>query len=266
MRQDKQSKTALITGATSGIGYELSRLFARNGHNLVLVARNDRRLNQIAVEFRETFGISIKIIARDLSVRTSPDDIFSELEREEIPVDILVNNAGFQEYGPFFETDMQNELQMIQLHISTLTHLTKLFLPGMLKRGHGKIMNVGSTGSFVPGGPLNAVYCASKAYVLSFSEAIAEELEGTGVWVTALCPGATSTEFARRAQIDDIRLFKFPWGVMNPRKVAEVGYRALMKGERSVVAGIANKMTVFSLRYMPRRVMTKMTKYLMSRG
>lgn len=260
------NKTALVTGASHGIGYELSRLFAGNGYNLVLVARNKQRLGQIADEFNETFGISTKVIAMDLSVSTSPDEIYAELERKAIPVDILVNNAGFQEYGPFSETDLGNELQMIQVHIAALTHLTKLFLPGMLKRGHGRILNVGSTGSFIPGGPLNAVYCATKAYVLSFSEAIADELKDTGVTVTALCPGATSTEFARRADIEDIRLFRFQCGVMDARKVAEIGYQALMKGERSVVAGMANKLTVLSLKWMPRRLMTTTARFLMSRG
>lgn len=260
------NKTALVTGASHGIGYEMSRLFARNGYNLVLVARNEQRLGQIADEFKEAFGIKVKVIARDLSLGTAPDEIFAELERKAIPVDILVNNAGFQEYGLFSETDLHKELQMIQVHIAALTHLTKLFLPAMLKRGHGRILNVGSTGSFTPGGPFNAVYCATKAYVLSFSEAIDEELKGTGVTVTALCPGATSTEFARRADIEDIRLFKFQCGVMDAKKVAEIGYRAMMKGKRSVVAGIANKLTVLSLKWMPRRLMTTTAKFLMSRG
>lgn len=260
------NKTALVTGASQGIGYELGRLFARNGYNLVLVARDGQRLGQIAGEFKAEFGIKAKVIAMDLSVSTAPEEIFAELEREEIPVDILVNNAGFQEYGPFSGTDLHKELQMIQLHITTLTHLTKLFLPGMLGRGQGRIMNVGSTGSFIPGGPFNAVYCATKAYVLSFSEAISEELKGTGVTVTALCPGATSTEFARRGDIEDIRLFRFQSGVMAALKVAEIGYHAMMKGERIIVAGMANKLTVLSLKWLPRSLMTTTTRFLMSRG
>ena len=260
------NKTALVTGATQGIGYELCRLFARNGYNLVLVARDEQRLGQIAAEFEREFGIKVKIIVSDLSVAGAPDEIFARLEQEAIAVDVLVNNAGFQEYGPFSGTDLHKELQMIQLHIATLTHLTKLFLPGMLARGYGRILNVGSTGSFIPGGPFNAVYCATKAYVLSFSEAISEELKGTGVTVTALCPGATRTEFARRGEIEDIRLFKFQCGVMDARKVAEIGYQALMKGERITVAGIANKLTVLSLKWLPRRLMTTTTRFLMSRG
>jgi short-subunit dehydrogenase len=258
--------TALVTGASHGIGYEMSRLFARNGYNLVLVARNAQRLKEIAAEFKGVFGINAMVIARDLSVQGAAEEIFAELEWDRVHVDILVNNAGFQEYGPFSKTDLHKELQMIQVHITALTCLTKLFLPGMLKRDHGRILNVGSTGSFTPGGPFNAVYCATKTYVLSFSEAISEELKGTGVTVTALCPGATNTEFARRADIEDIRLFKFRCGVMKARTVAEAGYRAMMKGERSVVAGMANKLTVLSLKWMPRRLMTTTAKLLMSRG
>jgi len=260
------NKTALVTGASQGIGYELSRLIAQNGYNLVLVARDEHMLVRIADDLKGEFGVKVKVVAMDLSQGSAPDEIFTELEREAIPIDCLVNNAGFQEYGPFSETDLHKELQMIQLHIATLTHLTKLFLPGMLERSHGRIMNVGSTGSFTPGGPFNAVYCATKAYVLSFSEAISEELKGTGVTVTALCPGATSTEFARRADIEDIRLFRFQCGVMDARKVAEIGYHAMMKGERSVVAGMANKLTVLSLKLMPRGLMTTTARLLMSRG
>lgn len=260
------NKTALVTGASQGIGYEMSRLFAGNGYNLVLVARDARRLGQIDAEIKVEFGIKVKVIVMDLSVANAPDEIFAALEREEISVDVLVNNAGFQEYGPFSETDLHKELQMVQLHIATLTHLTKLFLPGMLGRGQGRVLNVGSTGSFIPGGPFNAVYCATKAYVLSFSEAISEELKGTGVTVTALCPGATRTEFARRGDIEDIRLFKFQSGVMAARKVAEIGYQALMKGKRIVVAGMANKLTVLSLKWLPRSLMTTTTRFLMSRG
>jgi len=262
--QGSKRKTALITGATSGIGHQLSKLFAQNGYNLVLVARDEPKLEQRSDELKKAFGISTKVISKDLSVISSPEEIFVEVQRESIQIDILVNNAGFQEYGPFSETDLQNEIQMIQVHIASLTHLTKLFLPGMLKQGHGRILNLGSTGSFIPGGPLNAVYCATKAYVLSFSEAIAEELKNTKITVTALCPGATNTAFAQRAQIEDIRLFKF--GVMDAKKVAEIGYHALMKGKRIVVPGIANKLTVFSLRYMPRRLLTTITGFIMGRN
>jgi hypothetical protein len=198
-----------------------------------------------------------------LSVATSPKEIFDELQQESVQVDVLVNNAGFNVYGPFSETDLMEELQMIQVNLVSLTHLTKLFLPGMLKQGYGKILNVGSTGSFGPG-PLNAVYCATKAYVLSFSEAIAEELEGTGVTVTALCPGATKTEFAKRAGMEDVKLFQSR--LMDARTVAEIGYRALMEGKRVVVAGIYNKLQMSLIRFLPRKMVTKMVKDMMSTG
>lgn len=266
MKQNGQGKTALVTGATCGIGYELGRLFAQNGYTLILIARDGKRLRQVKEEFEAQFRISVRILEKDLALSSSPNEIWYELNREGTGVDILVNNAGFQEYGQFSKTDLGKELEMIQLHISALTKLTKLFLPGMLERGQGRILNVGSTGSFTPGGPFNAVYCATKAYVLSFSEAISEELKGTGVTVTTLCPGATSTEFASRARIEDLRLFRFKCGVMSARRVAKIGYQALMKGKRSVVAGMANKLTVLLLKWMPRRVMTTTAGYLMSKA
>jgi short-subunit dehydrogenase len=262
-QEDVMKTTTLITGASSGIGYELSKLFARDGHNLVLVARSQQKLQRLADELEETFEVSVKVIVKDLSMPTSPDEIFAELERESIQVDVLVNNAGFQVYGPFAETDVVKEQQMVQVNLVSLTHLTKLLLPGMLKQGRGKILNVGSTGSFVPG-PLNAVYCATKAYVLSFSEAIAEELEGTGVTVTTLCPGATRTDFITKAGMDDVRLFQ--GRIMDAATVAEIGYRALMEGRRVVIAGLGNKMQIFSARFLPRRMVARVAKNVMSRG
>ncbi|ODS38469.1 MAG: short-chain dehydrogenase [Candidatus Altiarchaeales archaeon WOR_SM1_86-2] len=256
-------ETALITGASSGIGYELSRLFAQDGYNLVLVARNKEVLDQLADELEKEFEISTKVISKDLSVAASPKEIFDELRQESIRVDVMVNNAGFNVYGNFSETDLKKELQMIQVHIVSLTRLTKIFLPWMLKQGCGRILNVCSTGSFVPC-PLDAVYCATKAYVLSFSEAIAEELQGTGVTVTALCPGVTWTRFQERAQMPrDLRLFKF--GAMDAKTVAETGYRGLMKGKRIVIPGIYNKLQVFLLKFTPGRMATKMTKYYMDK-
>lgn len=260
--QDGQFKTALITGATSGIGYELSKLFAQKGYNLVLVARNKQRLLNQASQLEKSFSVTVKIIARDLAEAASPGEIFAELQANSIHIDILVNNAGFNEYGNIYETDLQKELQMIQVNMVALTCLTKLLLPGMLEKKYGKILNVGSTGSFAPG-PLNAVYCASKAYVLSFSEAIAEELRGTGVTVTALCPGATKTEFARRANMEDVKIFR--GRLMDAGKVAEIGYRSLMSGKTSVVAGMANCLMIFSLRFTPRNMVAKVSRCMLSR-
>lgn len=258
----EKNKTALITGATSGIGYELSKLFALNRYNLVLVARNEQKLEDIANELRQAFSVSIITIPKDLSLPSSPKEIFSDLQEKCIQVDVLVNNAGFNEYGLFSQTDLHRELQMIQLNIVSLTYFTKLLLPGMLERKHGKILNVGSTGSFVPG-PLNAVYCATKAYILSFSEAIAEELKETSVTVTTLCPGATKSEFAQRANMEDVAIFQGK--LMEASEVAKIGYNALMRGKTTIVAGCANKLTVLSLRFLPRSMVAKMVKGKMSR-
>lgn len=257
------NQTALITGATSGIGYELSKLFAGNGYNLVLVARNKSRLDDVASECKRKYSVSATTISKDLSLPSAPPEIADGLRRNSIGVDILVNNAGFNEYGPFLETDLDRELQMIHLHIVALTHLTKLLLPEMTRRNHGKILNIGSTGSFAPG-VFNAVYCASKAYILSFSEAIAEELRGTGVSVTTLCPGPTSTEFAQRAGMGDVRIFRGK--LMDARAVAEVGFTSLMNGKSTVVPGLPNKLTVFSLRLAPRTLVAKISRSLMSRN
>src|SRR5689334_5123910 len=164
----KSGKTALITGASSGIGYEFTRLFAKDGYDLVLVARSEKQLVQLAQELKERFGVSVRVIVKDLSNASAPEEVFNELQQEGITIDVLVNNAGFATYGMFTEIDLAAELQEMQLNMVTLTHLTKLFLPGMLQKRWGKILNVASTAAFQPG-PLMAVYYATKAYVLSFS-------------------------------------------------------------------------------------------------
>ena len=255
--------TALITGASSGIGYELAKVFARNGHNLILVARNEQTLNQLAGELRAKFGITVKVILKDLSIITAAQEIVDELGQEAVSVDILVNNAGFDVYGNFYETDLNRELQMIQVNLVTLTQLTKLLVGDMVKRRRGKILNLGSIGSFASS-PLNAVYSATKAYVLSFSEAIAEELQGSGVTVTCLCPGATRTEFQKKAQMDDIRLIKR--GVMNADTVAQIAFRALMAGRRVVVSGLYNQIQILFLRLLPRAVIVKLSKFMLQRA
>ena len=256
-------KTALITGASSGIGYEFAKLFARDHFDLVLVARDASRLGRVADELRRTFGITATVKATDLSRPAAATGIYRELQDEGIEIDVLVNNAGFNVYGPFCETNAQRELEMIQTNIIALTQLTKELLPGMIERRSGKILNLGSTGSFAPG-PLNAVYCASKAYVLSFSEALAEELKGTGVTVTTLCPGPTKTEFAERAQMTDTNIFQ--GRLQSAAEVAEAGYRALTRGETSIVVGLANKLQVFSLRFLPRDAVARVSKRIMSRS
>jgi short-subunit dehydrogenase len=256
------TQTALITGASSGIGLELARLFGRDGFGLVLVARNQQRLHALAQELRTAHHIPVSVILADLDQPGAAIKILEQLEQSHITIDILVNNAGTQVYAPFAEAVGQKLIDLIQVNITALTHLTHLLLPGMIERGQGKILNLGSTGSFVPG-PLNAVYCASKAYVLSFSEALAAELDGTGVTVTTLCPGATKTEFATRHGMESVRLFQ---NAMAADQVALIGYRALMRGRRTVVAGTANQLQIFSFKLLGPLMDLVSNKSLMQMG
>ena len=251
--------TALITGPSSGIGLDLAHLFAADGHDVVLVARSEGKLRELAAELEGRHGIAAHVIVADLARPDAPRDVFAAAP----PVDVLVNNAGFGLSGPFAETALRTELDMIQVNIAALTHLTKLFLPQMLERRRGRILNVASTASFQPG-PLMAVYYATKAYVLSFSEAIAEELTGTGVTVTALCPGPTATGFQKTAHRRPGTALK----VMKPvpsLDVARAGYRGLMRGQRVVIPGVKNKLGVQSLRVTPRAVVTKLVRALQER-
>jgi hypothetical protein len=248
-------KTALITGASGGIGYEFARIFAREGYNLVLVARTESKLAQIKGDLEKKHGISVKVLAKDLAEPSAPQEIFSELQGESISVDALINNAGFTVYGPFAETSLQKELELLQVNMVALTHLTKLFLPGMIEKGWGKVLNVASTAAFQPG-PLMACYYASKAYVLFFSEALAVELEGTGITVTALCPGPTETGFQKRGNMEDSKLVAGR-KIMDARTVAKAGYRALMKGQPVVIPGLSNLVIAEAVRFMPRRLVAR---------
>jgi short-subunit dehydrogenase len=260
---ENKNRTVLITGTTSGIGYELSKLFAINGFKLVLVSRDEKKLKAQKENFANKYGVEIYTIAKDLSDPKSPEEVFSEVQGKGIHVDILVNNAGFNESGSFDKTSLEKELQMLRLHIVSLTHMTKLFLKGMVQKRYGKILNLGSTGSFAPC-PLDAVYCATKAYVLSFSSAIRIELEGTGVMVSTLCPGATRTEFAKKANIEDTKLFsRF---VMEPQRVAEIAYSGLMKNKKVIIAGTYNKLMVASMTFTPNKILEKVSLSLLSKG
>jgi short-subunit dehydrogenase len=253
--------TALITGASGGIGYELAKLFAKGGHNLVLVARSGPKLAQVADELQRHFGITVKPVSLDLADPAAPQLLFDQLQREGIAVDILVNNAGYGKLGGFAEVPVEESLGQIQLNLAALTYLTKLFLGPMLERRSGKIMNVASTAGFQPG-PRMAVYYATKAYVISFSEALANELAGQGVTMTCLCPGATATDFASRAGNARSRLFK-QLGPMDAKTVALKGYRGLMAGKTLVIPGLRNWLVVESLRVSPRRAVTAVSRWLM---
>ncbi|ABA21195.1 Short-chain dehydrogenase/reductase SDR [Trichormus variabilis ATCC 29413] len=251
-------QTALITGAASGIGYELVCIFAENGYNLVLVDRTKEKLEEIATKFQDKFGIYVKPIVRDLSKTTSPEEIFQELEQANIKVDVLVNNAGFGTYGLFNDTNLADELEMLQVNLVCTTHLTKLFLKNMVQQGEGKILNVSSAAAFQPG-PLMAVYFATKAYVLSFSEALANELDGTGVTVTVLCPGTTQSAFHQRTGMADSKLVKGK-RMMDAATVADIGYRGLMQGKTIVIPGLINKIMAKSIRFIPRKLVTKIVR------
>jgi short-subunit dehydrogenase len=252
--------TALVTGASSGIGLELATRLARNRHDLVVVARNRDRLEAIAGGLREEFGVEVTVVVRDLADPAAPDEIARELSASGAAVEILVNNAGVGVYGPFAKTPLARDLEMIQVNVAALTHLTKLFLPGMLERRSGRILNLASTAAFQPG-PLMAVYYATKAYVLSFTEALANETAGTGVTVTALCPGPTSTEFQSRAGFGNVPLFQGPL-VMGAAEVARAGYEGMMRGQRIVIPGAINKTLVQALRVTPRRLVTAIARRL----
>jgi uncharacterized protein len=257
------SSTALITGASGGIGYELAKLLANDHHNLVLVARNGPRLMQVADELQRQFGITVKTFALDLTEPVAPQSLFAHLQSAGIAVDILVNNAGYGRYGEFADVPREESLGQIQLNVTALTELTKLFLGPMLDRRSGKIMNVASTAGFQPG-PLMAVYYATKAYVISFSEAIANELADKGITVTCLCPGATETGFAGRAGNDATRLFK-NLRPMDAKVVARAGYRGLLKGKTLVIPGFRNWLVAESIRVSPRKMATAVSRWVSER-
>ena len=250
--------TVLITGASGGIGYELAKLFARDHHNLVLVARSADKLAQVATEL-QAHGVSVKTIALDLAAPPAPKVLFDQLQREGVIIDVLINNAGFGVFGEFAQMPEQEILGQIDLNIRAVTELTRLFLPAMVQRRSGRIMNVASTAAFQPG-PLIAVYYATKAYVLSFSEAIANELRHSGVTVTCFCPGATNTDFARRAGIENSRIFKL--GAMSAEKVALDGYRAVMEGRTLAISGVHNWVVAQSNRFAPRKMATAVSRWV----
>ena len=257
------SKTALITGASSGIGYELALLFARDSFDCILVARSHDKLSELATRLEREHHVKTLVIAKDLARTTAIDEIFEEVTAASLTVDALVNNAGFTVYGPFVETDMQAELDMLQVNVVAVTALTKLFLKGMVERRSGRILNLASTAAFVPG-PLMAVYYATKAYVLSFSQALRNELRGTGVSVTVLAPGATRTGFQERGSIENARLFRR--GVADASAVALAGYRGLMAGKLLVIPGFGNKLLPLAVRLSPRQVVTRISRRLLEQA
>ena len=255
-----EASTAIVTGASSGIGLEFARILARHGHNLVLVARDATRLNEIAKELEKENNITVKVIARDLSNQSSPTEIYDLLHNESVPVDVLVNCAGTATLGLFADVNLASQMKIIQVNALALTALTHLFLKDMLNRGRGKILNVASTAAFQPG-PLMAVYYATKAYVLSFSEAIANEVSTSGVSVTALCPGPTKTAFQVKTGTERTRLFHSRMlDILPAETVAKIGYSGLMSGKTVVIPGFKNRFAVLLVRIMPRLWVTRVTR------
>lgn len=246
-------KTALITGASTGFGYEFVKLFVKDSYDLILVARSIDKLEDIKKEFD---GIHITVIQKDLTQKSSVKELYSEIKEKGLNVDVLVNNAGFGLLGEFHKLDLERQMDMIQLNVSALTELTHYVLQDMKQRGSGKILNVASTAAFQPG-PLMAVYYATKAYVLSLSEALVEELKGSNITVTTLCPGPSKTNFAKAANIEKTKLFA---KVMGADVVARIGYNALMKGKRVVITGTLNKFAACASKFLPRSYIAKIVK------
>ncbi len=244
---------AIVTGASGGLGLEFARLLAEDKHDLVLVARSADKLDSIAAQLRAEHAINVDVVPLDLSALNAASQLVTQVPQ----CDILINNAGFASNGRFDELDPSRIRDEMMLDIVTLTELTRAYLPGMRARGTGRIMNIASTAGFLPG-PFMAVYYAAKAYVISFSQAIAEEMRGSGVTVTCLCPGATETGFADRANVKGTLLFRLPKA--NPGAVARTGYRAMMNGKELAVPGLSNNLVAIASKITPRRVLVWMSR------
>lgn len=256
---------ALVTGASSGIGADLARELARNGHDLVLVARRAEPMRALADELN-AFGATSSVISLDLSRPGSSAELAAELRTRGLTIDVLVNNAGLGAGGVFYESDAKRVSEMLEVNVVALTELTRELLPAMVQRRHGKVMFVASTAGFQPG-PSMALYCASKAFVLSLGEAIAYELRGTGVTLTVLCPGATATEFTDVAKTGTSRLFDSPMAsVMTSAEVARQGYKAMVAGKRVHICGFVNKMVAASGRFSPHAISLPVTEAILKPG
>jgi short-subunit dehydrogenase len=241
--REYRNQYALITGATSGIGYELARLFAQDGYNLILVARNKNRLAEVTDKLKQEFSVEITPLPKDLFNPYAAEEIYDKTKEMGIIVNVLVNDAGQGEWGPFVETDIERDLEIIQLNISSLVSLTKYYLRDMVSRNEGKILMVGSEAGTIPT-PLLAVYAATKAFVLSFSAALVNEIKDNDITITALLPGATDTDFFHKAKLEDTVTYREK-ELLDPAEVAKDGYEALKKGESKIISGAKTKMHVF---------------------
>jgi short-subunit dehydrogenase len=251
------AKTALITGASKGIGRELAIIHASAGDNLVLVARSLSKLQLLGSELERKYGIRAYVIAKDLSIKKSAQELYDEITALSIDIDYLVNNAGFGDFRMFAESDWNKQEEMIDLNITALAHLTRLIIPGMISRGFGKILNVASLAAFQPG-PSMSVYFASKAFVLSFSQALNNELKDKGITVTALCPASTETDF-HAVTLGDPSLVR-ERRMDSAKDVAEYGYMAMMKGKPVAIYGARNRFMIFMTRFLSREFVVKMAR------
>ena len=259
-----ERKVALVTGASSGIGLDLARKLAAEKFDVVLVARSEGKLREVADALAKEHGITATVLRADLARPEAAAALVRALDEQKLDVDVLVNNAGYALYGPFAETNLGDELNMIQVNIVALTQLTKLILPRMVAKKSGRILNVASTAAFQPG-PLMAVYYATKAYVLSLSEALANELDGSGVTVTALCPGPTRTGFQARAQMEESKLVRGK-DIMTSEEVARRGFDGLMRGKTVVIPGMGNKVLANAVRFLPRKTVTRLVRSAQERA
>lgn len=264
VRENRQRETALVTGASTGIGLELARVLAANGHPLVIVARDRERLQAAAAQLQTEYGISVRAFAKDLSEPGAAEGLWSGLSDASIRIDILVNNAGIGAYGEFQNQSLEDLERMQMLNVVALTTLARLAVPGMLARKHGRILNLASVVGYQPGGPRMAVYYATKSYVLSFSKGLARELDGSGVSVTALSPGLTKSSFEQKAGASGTALYKF-LPQMSAKAVAIAGYRGMMRGRKVVLPGIATKILAFAGELPPRAIALKVNHLLLRR-
>lgn len=249
---------ALVTGASAGLGVEFAKLLAKDGYDLVLVARRLDRLEELAKSLQNQFGVTCFCVSVDLSQSDAAVTVDKCLKERQLQVDVLINNAGFGALGKFVDIDLQEQLRMIQVNVSTLVHLTGLILPGMIMRGKGRVMNVASTAAFQPG-PLMAMYYATKAFVLSFSEAVHHEIRKTGVTVTCVCPGPTPTEFQTQAKMEESKMFNSRM-MVDPVTVAKVGYEAMQKGKRLIIPGKLTNVLAFATRLTPRSMVLRVSE------
>jgi short-subunit dehydrogenase len=256
------NKTALITGASEGIGLEFAKIFAREKYDLVITARNETKLNEIAIELKNKNDVNVRVVAKDLSTQNAGEEIFNELKNKNIVTDVLINNAGFGVFDNYWNVELQDEKNMLQVNIMALAELANIFAKDMMNRGGGKILNVASTAAFQPG-PTMPGYYASKAFVLRYSQAVNFEMRKKGVQVSTLCPGPTITEFQIRSKMNETNMFKRKFA-MSAEEVASIGYKGLMKGRSVIIAGGLNWLAAMASRIAPSKISMKVVNWLLS--